>query len=97
MARHGAETDSHESEGCVAVDARHVCCSMRGRSTAAVVSGETQVVEVYRMTQEQPAHGVAFGTQAPDFSLTTSDGGRVSLGDFRGHQPVLLVFYRGWW
>ncbi len=49
------------------------------------------------MAQEKPAHGVAFGTQAPDFSLTTSDGGRVSLGDFRGHQPVLLVFYRGWW
>ena len=53
--------------------------------------------EVYRMTQEQPAQGVALGTQAPNFSLTTSDGERVSLGDFRGRQPVLLVFYRGWW
>ncbi len=49
------------------------------------------------MTQEQPAQGVALGTQAPNFSLTTSDGERVSLGDFRGRQPVLLVFYRGWW
>jgi len=62
-----------------------------------VVSVETQVVEVYRMTQEQPAHGVALGTQAPDFTLPTSGGDIVSLGDFRGWQPVLLVFYRGWW
>lgn len=49
------------------------------------------------MAQDHPAHGVAVGTQAPDFSLSTSDGNRVSLGDYRGRQPVLLVFYRGWW
>jgi peroxiredoxin len=53
------------------------------------------------MTQEQapghPTHGLALGTQAPDFSLATSGGARVSLNDFRGRQPVLLVFYRGWW
>jgi len=49
------------------------------------------------MAQEQPAHGVALGTQAPDFSVPASDGRTVSLGDYRGRQPVLLVFYRGWW
>jgi len=49
------------------------------------------------MVQEQPAHGVALGTQAPDFSVSASDGRTVSLDDFRGRQPVLLVFYRGWW
>ncbi len=49
------------------------------------------------MTLAQTAHGVALGTPAPDFSVSASDGRTVSLGDFRGRQPVLLVFYRGWW
>lgn len=49
------------------------------------------------MAQDHPAHGVAVGTQAPDFSLPARDGTLVSLGDYRGRQPVLLVFYRGWW
>ncbi len=49
------------------------------------------------MAQEQPAPGVALATQAPDVAVPASDGSTGSLGDFRGHQPVLLVFYRGWW
>jgi cytochrome oxidase Cu insertion factor (SCO1/SenC/PrrC family) len=32
------------------------------------------------------------GTTAPDFSLTTLDGRKVSLSDYRG-KPVLLVFW----
>jgi len=39
-------------------------------------------------TQKQPAAG----TPAPDFSLTTSDGGQVSLKDYRG-KWVVLYFY----
>jgi peroxiredoxin Q/BCP len=33
------------------------------------------------------------GDRAPDFSGVTSDGKRVSLGDFRGKQPLVLYFY----
>jgi cytochrome oxidase Cu insertion factor (SCO1/SenC/PrrC family) len=33
------------------------------------------------------------GEAAPDFTLPTSDGGSVSLADYKGKQPVLLFFH----
>jgi cytochrome oxidase Cu insertion factor (SCO1/SenC/PrrC family) len=33
------------------------------------------------------------GEPAPDLTLPTSDGGTVSLADYRGKQPVLLFFH----
>lgn len=33
------------------------------------------------------------GDPAPEFSLPTSDGGVVSLADYRDQQPVLLFFH----
>jgi peroxiredoxin len=36
------------------------------------------------------------GSQAPDFSLPSSPGKRVSLSDFRG-KPVVLAFYPADW
>lgn len=32
---------------------------------------------------------------APDFTLTDTHGTSVRLSDFRGRQPVVLVFLRG--
>jgi cytochrome oxidase Cu insertion factor (SCO1/SenC/PrrC family) len=37
------------------------------------------------------------GEQPPDFTLPDAAGRPVSLGDFRGKKPVVLVFYRGYW
>ena len=34
---------------------------------------------------------------APPFSLPSGDGKQVSLADFKGKQPVLILFYRGNW
>jgi len=40
-----------------------------------------------------PRPGPAVGAEAPDFSLTSPDGAkRVTLSDFRGKKPVVLVF-----
>jgi cytochrome oxidase Cu insertion factor (SCO1/SenC/PrrC family) len=40
---------------------------------------------------------VAVGDIAPDFSLEDQDGRRHALSAQRGKQPVVLVFYRGYW
>jgi hypothetical protein len=37
------------------------------------------------------------GEPAPPFTLTDAAGRPVSLADYRGKKPVLLVFYRGYW
>lgn len=37
------------------------------------------------------------GEAPPDFTLTDAAGRSVSLADYRGTKPVLLVFYRGYW
>ena len=40
---------------------------------------------------------VRVGERAPDFTLPDAAGRPVSLADFRGKKPVVLVFYRGYW
>ena len=37
------------------------------------------------------------GERAPDFTLSDALGRPVSLADYRGKKPVVLVFYRGYW
>jgi hypothetical protein len=37
------------------------------------------------------------GDRPPEFTLTDAAGRAVSLADYRGRKPVVLVFYRGYW
>jgi hypothetical protein len=37
------------------------------------------------------------GEPPPDFVLRDTAGHPVSLADYRGKKPVVLVFYRGYW
>ena len=37
------------------------------------------------------------GERPPDFTLTDAAGRAVSIADYRGQKPVVLVFYRGYW
>ncbi len=37
------------------------------------------------------------GAPAPEFSARDAAGRPVSLADYRGKRPVVLVFYRGYW
>ena len=39
------------------------------------------------------AAAVEVGQEAPDFELSATSGGKVSLSQFRGKQPVLIEFY----
>jgi peroxiredoxin Q/BCP len=36
---------------------------------------------------------IQIGDRAPELTLTTHDGRRVSLSDFKGRQPLVLFFY----
>jgi len=40
---------------------------------------------------------LVIGRPAPDFTLPDAAGRAVSLADYRGNKPVVLVFYRGYW
>jgi cytochrome oxidase Cu insertion factor (SCO1/SenC/PrrC family) len=40
---------------------------------------------------------VKVGKPAPDFTLESKDGERVTLSQFRGKKNVVMVFYRGYW
>jgi cytochrome oxidase Cu insertion factor (SCO1/SenC/PrrC family) len=40
---------------------------------------------------------VALGEIAPDFTLESHRGTKVTLSDAREKSPVVLVFYRGYW
>jgi hypothetical protein len=37
------------------------------------------------------------GERPPDFRLTDASGRPVTLSEYRGQKPVVLVFYRGYW
>ena len=40
-----------------------------------------------------PAAPPAVGVQAPDFTLPSTSGEKVTLSSFRGQQPVLIAFF----
>jgi hypothetical protein len=50
---------------------------------------------VARIPAAPPAFRV--GERPPDFTLADAAGRPVSLADYRGRKPVVLVFYRGYW
>jgi cytochrome oxidase Cu insertion factor (SCO1/SenC/PrrC family) len=43
------------------------------------------------------AKPVGMGEVAPDFTLLDHHGIKVTLSDSKGKNPVVLVFYRGYW
>lgn len=47
--------------------------------------------------QTQPKRPVAVDDAAPDFTLEDQNGKKITLSDARGKNPVVLVFYRGYW
>jgi len=45
----------------------------------------------------EPHTTLRVGERTPDFSLPDAGGQTVSLAEYRGKKPVVLVFYRGYW
>jgi len=42
---------------------------------------------------QPPATNLKVGDMAPDFTLPSTQGGKVKLSDFRGKNTVVLAFY----
>jgi cytochrome oxidase Cu insertion factor (SCO1/SenC/PrrC family) len=40
---------------------------------------------------------VAVGEMAPEFTLESHQGTKITLSEARGKSPAVLVFYRGYW
>ncbi len=45
---------------------------------------------------ESPTEGIQIDSLAPDFTSEDINGNQISLSDFRGQKPVLLVFWATW-
>lgn len=74
--------------------------TMRRRSTHLVILAALLAAALPALAAEEaPGEeiGPAVGSEAPGFTLEALDGGPVSLADFRGEAPVVLVFFRGEW
>jgi peroxiredoxin len=48
-------------------------------------------------TSSMQSAPVGVGDMAPEFTLEDQNHNKVALSDARGHSPVVLVFYRGYW
>jgi len=62
--------------------------------------GDVQAVETYVKELEQrdiPAHALQTGQKAPDFTLNSGDGKKVTLSEELQRGPVILTWYRGGW
>lgn len=55
------------------------------------------IVTLVNTASAQTQKPLAAGEAAPDFTLLDHRGTKVTLSDYKGKSPVVLVFYRGYW
>lgn len=61
-----------------------------------LLSGGLVALAPPTVAQNRPAP-VAVGEMAPDFTLESHQGTKITLSEAREKSPVVLVFYRGYW
>ncbi len=64
--------------------------------TLALFAGSAAFNFVLARIPDTPT-ALAVGRPAPDFTLPDAGGRPVTLAEYRGKKPVILVFYRGYW
>ena len=65
----------------------------------AVACGQESATTEEQPSSQEPAEVVANLPEAPDFTLPAAnrDNTEISLSQFQGDKPVVLVFYRAYW
>ena len=63
---------------------------MRLLATAALICISCAVVPGQQSAEPMP---LKVGDQAPNFTLSSSAGAKITLADFRGKNPVVLAFF----
>lgn len=66
-------------------------------TTSPIKEKEHAATAAERLGKLPDGFGVPAGQQAPDFTVESSEGQRLSLRDLTAKGHVLLVFYRGGW
>jgi hypothetical protein len=65
----------------------------RKRASIALLLGALFLAPLPPGADPGVAHALEIGEKAPDFTLPSTTGGPISLGQFRGKKLVLLEFY----
>ena len=65
--------------------------SLTRRIISMIVFG--MALAVYSLVAPTPLAAVEVGQAAPEFTLPSTTGGDISLGDFKGKNWVFLEFY----
>ncbi len=68
-----------------------------GLAVAAVATVSTPRAAIADDSQPARTERIAVGQEAPDFSLTSSDGKTYSPSTLRGEKNLLMIFFRGTW
>ena len=66
---------------------------MRALSIRTIVCGALLAAGAFAQGQQPPKTHLKEGDMAPDFTLTATTGGKVTLSDFRGKNFVVLAFF----
>lgn len=65
--------------------------------TFSAVQGQNINYEKFGMEATNAPLGIAVGDDAPALTFTLQDGKAVKLSDLYQKQPVVVIFYRGYW
>ena len=66
---------------------------MRALTFRTIVCGALLAAGAFAQGQQPPKTHLKEGDMAPDFTLTATTGGKVTLSDFRGKNFVVLAFF----
>jgi peroxiredoxin len=63
------------------------------RKLSYVLAGALVSISLYAQGPQVPKTQLKEGDMAPDFTLTATTGGKVTLSEFRGKFNVVLAFF----